>query len=54
MVKITDGFKKRHKQKLVRNEIDEGIDTYPGDETDPLERYDHENTGVAGPDVEDE
>ena len=54
MLRLRDGFKKQIKQKNVRNPIDQGIDTYEGDKDDPNERYEHENTGVAGPDVEDE
>lgn len=54
MVKIRDAFKKQFKQRLETNEIKTGIDTYAGDDQDPIEIYSHDNAGVAGPDEEDE
>ena len=54
MLKLRDGLKKQIKQKNVRNPIDQGVITYEGAKEDPNEVYEHDNTGVAGPDNEDE
>lgn len=43
MIKIRDSLKKMDKQKRGVNDIRTGIDTYEGDEQDPLEVYEHEN-----------
>lgn len=54
MLKIRDSHKKLTKQKQEANEIDTGVDTWPGDELDPNEQYEHENVGVAGPDNDED